>query len=220
MKVCTDSCLFGGIVSKRKHNKILDIGTGTGLLSMMISQNNPEAIITAVEIDHQSALDARENFNQKIFNNKITLVEDSIQSFSTKCNDKFDLIISNPPFFQNNLTSPLNNKNLAKHNTGLSLEELCLVLEKLSAENSSVWILLPPFEMNKFIDLIINYGFLVFEKYSFKNQSHNSVFRIVTHFKKGYSENLIEEEIIIKNDYSNRYSERYISLLGEFYLIF
>ena len=117
MKVCTDACLFAAWVAaylqKNKINpgSILDIGTGTGLLSLMLAQKTL-ALIDAVEINIDAALQAKENFNASPWKQRLNVFETGILQYNTQM--KYDLIISNPPFFNNDLLSPDKNKNTAK----------------------------------------------------------------------------------------------------------
>src|SRR5687768_15546532 len=99
MKVCTDSCVLGAWADVEKAEQILDIGTGTGLLSLMVAQRS-EANITAVEIDSAAAAQASENIAESPWKNRISLVHKSLQEFGNENQQQFDVIICNPPFFQ------------------------------------------------------------------------------------------------------------------------
>ena len=120
-KVGTDSMLLGAW-SKGNFNHILDIGTGTGILALMMAQQNPDARIVALEPDPASLAEAIENFNDSVFKHRITGVESSLQQFESA--EKFDLIISNPPYFENSTLSANEHKNRARHTDQLPLTDL------------------------------------------------------------------------------------------------
>src|SRR5437868_10338543 len=142
MKVCTDACLFGALVAEvaseagqrptandqRSTTNFLDIGTGTGLLSLMLAQKHPAADIDAVEINTGSALQAKENFNSTKWRYSLNIFPSDIKNFITE--KKYDLIISNPPFFEDDLLSEIEATNLAKHDAGLTLKELLEVVQR------------------------------------------------------------------------------------------
>jgi tRNA1Val (adenine37-N6)-methyltransferase len=127
MKVTTDACLFGAWVAKEINNEkilinnYLDIGTGTGLLSLMIAQKNSSVKIDSIEIDKEAAEQALENVNASSWKERINVIHADAKDFAfTK---KYDLIVSNPPFYENELKSPDEKKNMAHHG-GLSLDKL------------------------------------------------------------------------------------------------
>src|SRR6476620_3970566 len=120
MKVCTDACLFGAWVASEIRNedleRVLDIGAGTGLLSLMIAQNS-DAVIDAVEIDDHAYSQVVDNFSSSPWNDRLRVHHCSVQQFEPGC--KYDLVISNPPFYEHSLRSPDSKKNMAMHSTHL-----------------------------------------------------------------------------------------------------
>ncbi|RYE30629.1 MAG: methyltransferase domain-containing protein [Sphingobacteriaceae bacterium] len=116
MKINTDGVLLGATASAENPKMILDIGTGTGVIALMLAQRFPEAKIDAVEIDFSSAETAKRNFNNVVFADRLQIFPTSIQNFwLQKQHQRYDLIVSNPPFYLDTLTSPKENKTLAKH---------------------------------------------------------------------------------------------------------
>ena len=152
MKVCTDACLFGAYVADqvktKAANNILDIGTGTGLLSLMLAQRVP-ALIDAVEIDEAAYQQAKENFEQSPWKERLFAFNTDVTKFETE--KKYDCIISNPPFFENDLKSNDSNKNNAKHDTSLSLDKLLQVVKKLLNDDGIFAVLLPYHRVEYFI---------------------------------------------------------------------
>ena len=124
MKVGTDAVLLGSISGSGNPKSILEIGVGTGVVSLMLAQRFPEARITGVEIDREAWEQASENARQSPWKDRIDFVHMSFQDFCLKQGQKYDLIVSNPPFFPNHLKSPDPKRNLALHNDTLSFGEL------------------------------------------------------------------------------------------------
>jgi len=167
MKICTDACVFGGYIDISESKSILDIGTGTGLLSLMLAQRsdtkNPK--ITAVEIEKEAFLAAKGNFERSSYKGRLEIFNLSIQDFSKsfsqefsdKDNLRFDHIISNPPFFLHQSKTKNTSKNLALHSEALSFDDLLKSIDKLLSQNGKCDILLPAFEMDIFIKKAENY---------------------------------------------------------------
>jgi tRNA1Val (adenine37-N6)-methyltransferase len=134
MKVTTDACLFGAwVVNKVKSEKskiksVLDIGTGTGLLSIMLAQKNPEIKIDAIEIDKDAAEQAKINAGSSPWKEQINIIQDDVKAFSFE--KEFDLIISNPPFYENEIRSATDSKNVAHHSENLTLKELLVIIKE------------------------------------------------------------------------------------------
>lgn len=221
MKVCTDSCLFGSLINANECLSILDIGSGTGLLSLMLAQKYPNAKITAVEIDLEASINARENIENALpLSKNITFVEADIKTFETNHQQKYDLIISNPPFYQQYLKSPNDKKNIAHHNELLTFHDLINVIKKLLAPNGRVWILLPPFEMSRFESICLSNGLLAQEMFSIKHSSEKPSIRIVARFGEQKNTIVNTEQINIHEKDNKTYSERFMNLLRDYYLIF
>lgn len=118
MKVSTDACIFGAWLNalfKDEQFKVLDVGTGTGLLSLMWLQENPKSHVCALEPNATAAQDALFNFEDSEWKDNIVLEQATLQEFSEKSQQRFDLIICNPPFFQNHLKAGRADRNMARH---------------------------------------------------------------------------------------------------------
>lgn len=157
MKVSLDACLFGAMCDTQSATHILDIGTGTGLLSLMLAQRS-HAHIHAVEIDPEAANQAKTNIQQSPYAQQISVFQNDIQSFCKQAAQQYDLIISNPPFFSNQLKNPNSKRRTARHTDALSFEDLAKSIGTLLTPNGNVWILLPPEAQLKFNPIANIYG--------------------------------------------------------------
>ncbi|AWW00250.1 tRNA1(Val) (adenine(37)-N6)-methyltransferase [Arcticibacterium luteifluviistationis] len=213
MKVCIDSCIFGAWVNVSENDKILDIGTGTGLLSLMLAQKNKSLKIDAVEIDEDAYGQATENFNQS---KQISLYHQDIKTFNK---DNYDRIIVNPPFYMDGLSSPNAKKNKAKHQETLTLKELAEQISLKLNFAGTVAIMLPPVEMlhmEKFMSLL---DFRINKRLQVKHQKGMKVFREMAEFSKKEVPYSLEE-LYIKEEDNQTYSDDFQALLKEYYIIF
>ena len=219
MKVCTDACLFAAWVAAYLQNNkinpgsILDIGTGTGLLSLMLAQKTL-ALIDAVEINTDAALQAKENFNASSWAQRLNVFETGILQYSTQ--KKYDFIISNPPFFNNDLVSPDKNKNTAKHDGHLGLPELIKAVNENLSDTGRAAVLLPYNRTNFFETDAAKKGLFIIEKTLVKQTPAHPAFRSMLLCAK--KEKVMRQaEIIIHND-ERKYTNEFIELLKDYYL--
>lgn len=215
MKVCTDACLFGAWTAvKKTSKKVLDIGTGTGLLSLMYAQQHPEAQISCIEIDKDAALQAQENFDRSPWKNNFHLHHAALQSW--QMHDQFDLIFSNPPFFENDLHSADDRRNQALHSTALTLEELLEFVHGHLEENGQFAVLLPYHRTEYFEKKAGASGLFVRDKIFVRQTERHAYFRSMLLLQK---ENVLANisEIAIRNA-QNGYSPAFAALLRDYYL--
>lgn len=151
MKVGTDGTLLGAWVDISSCKRILDIGTGTGLIALMIAQRNKDAIIDAIDIDLDACTQASENVNNSLFSKQIIIHHASFQSFTKTIKASYDLIVSNPPYFTDSLKSPEKKRNLARHNDALTLSELINFSSTLLSTHGRIALILPYHERDKLL---------------------------------------------------------------------
>ena len=219
MKVCTDSCIMGAsIVFKEHYKKILDIGAGTGLLSLMMAQKCSYVNIDAVEIDQNSANQCYDNFTFSPWKDRLAIFNDSIQNYSKNNFNKYDLIVCNPPFYTNNLKSNSKEFNTACHNDSLNVEELMISCVTLMKPLSDLLIMLPFYESSQLEIIAGNMGMHKNYSITIKNQLGNKILRNINSFN--FFKNEIQSlEIIIKNN-DFQYTHQFEELLKPFYTIF
>ncbi len=219
MKVCTDACLFGSLspaVLSANTPAILDIGTGTGLLSLMCAQQYPTANIDAVEIDEQAAQQASSNFAQSPWAQRLKVHHASIQQFAQPGNKRYDYIISNPPFFDNDLKSADSKRNVALHSKALSLDELLLSIDALLKQDGILGLLLPCHRMEYFEKIAAGKSLYPFEKILVRQTPSSNYFRAISFFKREKT-TLKEKEITIQDEH-RQYTAAFTQLLKEYYL--
>src|SRR6478735_4947174 len=219
MKVCTDASLFGAWISSKLENSllhresILDIGTGTGLLSLMLAQST-SSLIDAVEIDSDAFEQANENINNSQWKHRIQLFHADARNFHTE--KKYDLIVSNPPFFENDLTSPEEKKNMAKHSSTLNLHELLEIVEKLIHPKGNLAILLPAHRSQQFKQMAAVKNFHLLYEAMVRQTPKHDFFRCMFIFSKQAFEKIGEEEIVIQQYGKN--TQYFAELMKEYYL--
>jgi tRNA1Val (adenine37-N6)-methyltransferase len=228
MKVTTDGCLFGAWVAEKagiqesEVRTALDIGTGTGLLSLMLAQKNPDLYIDAIEIDKEAAEQAAENVAASPWADRIRVHYTNAKEFQSPVS--YDLIISNPPFYENELKSGKSQKDIAHHSNELQIKELLdIIKNKLSPEG--IFCLLLPFKRCEEIKEKIFQTGLTIQEVCFIRQSVNhDYFRILLMGKLKTTKSIetLNDEISIKNDISMeqqaQYSSAFSMLLHDYYL--
>lgn len=228
MKVCTDACLFGGWISakslrlkaegsKPKAENCIDVGSGTGLLSLMLAQKNNDAIIDAVEIDEAAAKQAKENFEASLWKERLNVYNQSIQQFADSAirQFKYDIIICNPPFYESDLKSNDSKRNVALHSSELKLEELIIIADDLLKDDGIFFALLPYQRTEEFLKLA-HQDFFIKEKVFVKQTPKHNYFRSMFSLMK-QSVETHQSEIIIMNE-DGKYANEFIALLKDYYL--
>ena len=212
MKVSTDACLLGALVDENLSPKnILDIGSGTGLLSLMMAQKFASAKIDAVEIEENAFQQTQENFSASLWKDRLQGRFSSIQNFAKEnSSKKFDLIISNPPFFENDLLSPNKNVNTAKHSTALTLKELIDCSFELLNDNGVICLLLP---FRRKEEIISHCATIIY----LHDKPERLVKCCVYVMQKKKSSKVEEEKLVLKNE-NGAYSDAFKKLMQPFYL--
>jgi tRNA1Val (adenine37-N6)-methyltransferase len=215
MKVCTDSCILGAYAPVAYAGQILDIGTGTGLLALMVAQRS-QAQIDAVEIDKAAASQATDNVAASPFHDRIRVHSSSIQAYSVRCRKKYDVIITNPPFFSNHLKSQDLRHNVALHNESLQLPELAIIVSYLLDKDGSFIVMLPVHETYLLETAAEEVKLYPYEKLHILQKYKGRQLRIITSFAFN-PRPCVEKTLYIKTT-EGTYSQDFISLLQPYYL--
>jgi len=158
MKVGTDGVLLGAWTNVEHAHRILDIGTGTGLISLMLAQRNADASIVGIEIDEDAADQAEENVRFSPFSERIDIRQIPFQEFSAESTQKFDLLVSNPPFFADSLHSPDHSRSLARHSDTLSLEELFCGAKQIATKHARFSVIIPYLQKRRSLFAASDFG--------------------------------------------------------------
>ena len=215
MKVCTDSCVFGAIIPVQGVQSILDIGTGTGLLSLMLAQRS-EASIDAVEIDSDASAQALQNISESSWQDRITIHNTSIQDYFKYTIKKYDLIFCNPPFFSDSIKSGSTQKDMALHQTHLSVSELMEVTAFMLSENGDAYFMISIYEEERFLKAASEAG-LKSRRYIAMYDNPDKLIRYILHMCKDKLP-IKEEDHFIIRDKKGNYSQSFVSALKDFYL--
>ena len=217
MKVTTDSCIFGSIQPHFQPSegiRMLDIGAGTGLLSLMVAQNNPGATIIAVEIDGAAAAEAAVNIAASPFSRNIKLVERNILNFTPE--EKYHHIFCNPPFYEKQLLSPNKGKNVAHHADDLTMAKLIPLIKKWLLPAGTASLLIPFYRENEGLELINAQNLHPLSIIRVKQTPAHNPFRSILMFSQKKQE-CSKNEITIR-DMENQYTPDFICMLKPFYM--
>ena len=217
MKVGTDGVLLGAWVNVDNAKNTLDIGTGTGLIALMIAQRSVSSLITAIEIDSEAACQATENVLNSPWKDRIEVINIDLLDFN--CSKRYDVIVSNPPYFSQSLQSPDKQRTLARHNDHLTYSALIQKVATLLSENGRFSVIIPYDHKDEFIQLA-SQSRLYLQRIVAVKTTPTSVFRRVLlefSFVESIVEQLKVEELLIERE-RHQYSTEYINLTKDFYL--
>ncbi|WP_158826084.1 tRNA1(Val) (adenine(37)-N6)-methyltransferase [Mucilaginibacter lacusdianchii] len=219
MKINTDGVLLGALAQAKASSCILDIGTGTGVIALMLAQRFADAKIDAVELDASAAVTATGNFEQSPYTERLTLFSDSFQDYFDCYPDrKYDLIVSNPPFYIHSLQSPGAGKALAKHADVDFFEELISQSAKHLHVDGRLWMILPINTAAAVRLIASQYNLSVQQIINIHSYPHDEAHRQILVFGTHQTEPVIQRFVIY--DAPKQYSEDYQQLLKEYFTIF
>jgi tRNA1Val (adenine37-N6)-methyltransferase len=212
LKVGTDAMVLGALVETTKEKFALDIGTGTGVLALMLAQKNPTIIVDAIEIDAASCIDANLNFSNANWKERLNLIERDflVHDFSKQ----YDLIISNPPFYLDGLASSDKRIAQSKHAKELNFETLFKRVNQLLSSEGSFW-LIYPFEIHGFVETIAGENELFPTQLIEIQGKPNRPTRMLSCYNKIASS--IMREIFVIRDEKGNYSPKYVEATSEFH---
>jgi len=230
MKVSSDACLLGAWVASQLQAlhagrvfRGLDIGTGTGLLALMVAQANPGAHLAAVEMDAAAATQAQENAQASPWSDRVVVWPLAIQAMNVPIDGRYEAIVSNPPFFNHSLKSEKGPaRNLARHTDALPYPDLWAAVARLLAPTGRFYLLLPLPEAEVFAAQAGQYQFGLLEKLLIQDSPAKSPHRVVLTFgphqqaAPSPADQLATTTLVVKQA-NGTYSDAFRALMGPFY---
>ena len=224
MKVGTDGVLLGAWADIESAQNILDIGTGTGVIAVMLaqrSQNTEGVKIHGVEIDAAAADQAQENFKAAPFAERLAAFPLSIQDFAKKSPVKYDLIVSNPPFFTGGTLNSSGDKTNVRHTVKLPHGDLLNATRELLAQNGKFCVILPLIEGLRFIEIAATYGLHITERTDVRFKKEKPIERLLLTFEH-HPKAIDQKELILQHSTmgDRDFTEAYRELTKDFYTMF
>jgi tRNA1Val (adenine37-N6)-methyltransferase len=216
MKVGTDAVLLGAWTECGNAKKILDVGTGTGVLALMLAQKS-EATIWAIDIDKDSFIEAKENAYQSKWNNRLNVLNISMQEFTKENSNDFDVIISNPPYFTDAYKAKELSRNTARHTDELPFDQLIECVVKLLSEDGHFYSILPYNEAIQFKDMASKNNLYLIKSTRVKTKPEKEPKRLLMMYSKKQAIQT-EDELVIELDERHHYTQQYIDLTKDYYL--
>ena len=214
LKVGTDSMLLGSFISSDSKLQGLDLGAGTGVLSLMLAQKNQKIQIDAVEIDANVANECDLNFHNSKWRKNLSCISADYLQFPFK--KKYDLIFSNPPYHFENILSPDNGVNISKHSLLFDFIQFFQLVNQLLTENGDFWIILPFSSSDQLTKLASEHGLFLKENICIHSKPSKKNIRVILNFSSQKQLDVCRREFVIRNE-NNLYSEEYITLTKDFH---
>lgn len=216
MKINTDGVLLAAVVAKSEPRYILDIGTGTGVIALMLAQRFPSAYIDAVEIDESAANAAVGNFARSSFSSRTAAHFSAIEHYTT--DRRYDLIVSNPPYFVNDLKNPEIRKGIARHADERFFEALLEKVSEILAEEGCFWVILPVKQAGLLVQSAAAFDLSVRKQIDVCSDQTKPVIRQIVCLSR--LKGAKEQETFYIYESRGIYTEAYRLLLKDFFLAF
>lgn len=215
MKVGTDAMLLGSVVNTIHSKRILDIGTGTGVIALMMAQRYSKAEISAIEVDEASAFEAMENFQNSPWSDRFSVIHADFLEHSF--DKKFDLIVSNPPYFQTRLENDDPRKSQARHESALPMADMLGKVSDLLVNFGNFWVIVPTEVHELWMDAAVDNGLSCATNISIFGKEGGGMKRNVLEFTKTQAKTEVKlSELTIRNN-DGAYTDEYIELTDMFH---
>lgn len=214
MKVGTDAILLGVWCDVNNAETILDVGTGSGIIALLMATRS-KAKVDAVELDLESVREAMINFNNSPYSKRLHIFHDDLTNFAESTNHIYDIIISNPPFFSNDLMPDNPSRKAARHIDKLTHENLCKGVSKLLSKNSKFCLVIPKNQSHDFILCADKHNMNLHKQQIIYPKPNTLANRVNLEFRFEKISKVITEEMIIRNE-NGEHSEQYKKYTGDF----
>lgn len=217
MKVGTDGVLLGAWTSIENASRILDVGTGTGLIALMLAQRC-NAVIDAIEIEQEASLEAKHNFSQSAWNDRLKVFHEDFLQYAVPTEEKYDLIVSNPPFFINSLKTPNERLAVAKHNVNMSIAQLLNKSSSLLKADGRISLIFPYGNLDDVKESARLAGYYVKTRTDVYAKPSKSPVRTLMEFS--LTPVLPEADHLVIRDANDDFSEKFRKMTAPYYLKF
>lgn len=217
MKVGTDGVLLGAWANVDGASNILDIGTGSGVIAVMMAQRAKEAKIKGIEVEDAAYLQAKENMELAPWSDRLEAVHESIQDFARTTREQFDLIVSNPPFFSGGTFSTNQDRNNVRHTIKLPNGDLLSAARNLLSKEGLFCVILPHLEGLRFVEIARTYNLYCTKMTEVFPKKDKPVERLLLQFEHQEKE-MLTDSLVIQKEARNDFTEEYIALTRDFYL--
>ena len=219
MKVGTDSVLLGAWANGEGATAILDAGTGSGLLALMMAQRFNEAQIDAIDIVEDAVMQTRENASLSPWNNRIRVIHQSFQEYALTHADRYDMVICNPPYLSDSLQSPHQHRTTARHNHALPFTDLAQCVNKVLRPDGRFCVVIPIDQQNKMEQAMAEQSYFPAKRMTIYHNHNREPKRILIEFSQSTAP-CINQELQIETDQRHHYTDDYKNLTQHFYLNF
>ena len=219
MKVGTDAVILGAMADINPDDSILDIGTGSAVIALMLAQRSVNNCIDALEIDMDSVLQARENVQNSPWGNRIRIIHEKLQNYCLIAENKYDLIVSNPPFFEKALRPENLKKRLSRHTDNLPHDELLCAVGQLLKTKGRFVVIIPWSGSEVFREKAWLEGFFPNKELEIYPLTDKKPRRMIFEFSREKSPMRKKEKLYLRNR-DGRFTSEYRQLTRDFYLDF
>lgn len=210
-RVGTDGVLLGSLAGVENASTVLEIGTGTGLISLMLAQRNPHAEFLGIDINEWAVKLTKSNFENSVFNSRLNNMLQDFKTFETA--EKFDLIVSNPPYFEE---SGSDKDKVARQTVELNFKQLISKSSKLLSEKGILSVIIPVEVGDDFIGIAVGHQLFLNRRINVKGIAGSKIKRLILEFS--VHEQPVEESELIIEKSPRQYSDQYIELTKEFHV--
>jgi tRNA1Val (adenine37-N6)-methyltransferase len=214
MKVGTDSTLLGAMVLVKSANSILDIGTGTGIIALMLAQRNDVAKITTIEIDNEASKQAAENVATSPWKDRINIITGDFNHYQFL--QKFDCIVSNPPFYTEDLKCHDPIRNMARHTDSLTFDALLRQVHLLLSDIGSFTVIIPSSQVQSFVGIAYVYGLYLFSQITIYSRLGKASKRSILAFSA--TKQSVQQDVLVIHSNDGTYTAEFKALMHNFYL--